>query len=1073
MTKRLNILFLLAAILLLAACSHNTNTAGSRWWQAFNTRYNVYFNGNQAFIEGMQAKEKGNQDDYTQRLPVFMVGNKKSADLGKSNFETTVEKMTKAIQLHSIKKKPTFSGNTRTPKQKEYMKRKEYNPQLKKAWLLMGQAQFEKGEFLEAAATFSFITRHYAAEPEVATEARIWLARCYSHEDWYYDAEDALNRASRDSLSKRLDREYDATQADLLLRQNRFEEALPYLERTVKNTKSRKQKARRYFLLAQVQHALGKDREAYKSYGRCIAQSPAYEVQFNARIRQTEVATDRDAKSMISKLKRMARNDNNKDYLDQVYYAMGNIYLAQKDTANAVSAYEKGRRDATRSGIEKGILSLRLGELYWDMRQFDKAQPCYSEAISLLPKDREDYQNIMTRSKVLDELVPHTSAVHLQDSLQALAKMSPADRNAAIDRTIAALKQKEAEQKKLAKDSAARERAAANGNDPRAENDRKPTMETGDKSWYFYNPTLVSRGKQDFKKQWGNRKNEDDWQRSNKTVVADAGGGYDYDADDKRQAMRDSLLALGVPEDSIDIRLNGEDNVEEKADTAKLDPHTREYYMAEIPFTAEQVEASNLIIEDGLYNAGIIEKDQLEDFPLAEETLQRLVRQYPDFKNREDALYQLFLMYSRWQKPDKAQYCKSLMASEFPESPMTRMITDPDFELIARYGLEMEDSLYTETYQAYRNRQHNQVNNNYAISTNRFPTGQNRPKFIFVHALNNLGTLPTDTIANELRGLLKDYPKSDVSEMAGMIVKGLESGRKIGDGTFDLGSLWSLRDSDAAKGAENLKGREFTADRAVPYVFIMAYAKDSLNDDQLLYDMAHFNFNTFMMRGFDLSFEKTKQVTQLRVGGFNSFDETHAYAQRLYEDAAMREHLKHCRVLIISTQNLELLGTLYSYDDYKKFYEKHFAPLKIEQRLQTLDEPELRTTYEDEVGPEKPSENEEGEGPETFDDKTESFDDNIEVVKEKEKEKEIEPVEDVQQPKEEEQTEVNQEQPVEEPVKPSEEPVTPTEPVQPTPPAVPEDIYEDTPPTPGTEDIILEEDTPKKKDEPEDYYDVE
>lgn len=64
---------------------------------------------------------------------------------------------------------------------------------------------------------------------------------------------------------------------------------------------------------------------------------------------------------MIGKLRRMARSDNNKEYLDQVYYAIGNIYLTQGDTAAAIAAYEKGRAGSTRNGIEKGVLLLRLG----------------------------------------------------------------------------------------------------------------------------------------------------------------------------------------------------------------------------------------------------------------------------------------------------------------------------------------------------------------------------------------------------------------------------------------------------------------------------------------------------------------------------------------------------------------------------------------------------------------------------------------------------------------------------------------------------------------------------------------
>ena len=212
----------------LTSCSTKKNTAGSRFWQSFTTRYNVYFNGSQSYIEGEQAKLSSHKDDYTHLLPVFLVGNEKSRTTGKSNFETAITKCQKAISLHSIKRRPMVSANKRkSPKMKAYLQRKEYNPFLKNAWLLMGRAQFMKGDFFEAAATFSYITRLYAAEPEVASEARQWLARCYAQVKWYYDADDALKRVRRDSVTRQTLREADATQADLLLRQERYDEALP------------------------------------------------------------------------------------------------------------------------------------------------------------------------------------------------------------------------------------------------------------------------------------------------------------------------------------------------------------------------------------------------------------------------------------------------------------------------------------------------------------------------------------------------------------------------------------------------------------------------------------------------------------------------------------------------------------------------------------------------------------------------------------------------------------------------------------------------------------------------------
>lgn len=938
------------------SCSTKKNTAASRFWQSFTAHYNIYFNGSQAYEEGEKAKLSAHKDNFTELLPVFLVGVESSRTTGKSNFETAITKCQKAISLHSIKRRPLVSANKRkSPKTKAYLQRKEFNPFLKKAWLMMGRAQFEKGDFFEAAATFSYITRLYAAEPTVASEARQWMARCYVQEKWYYDAEDALKRVRTDSVTKQTLREADATQAALLIGQERFEEAVPYLERAARQAKGNFRQARLYYLLGQIQRHLGNDLAAYKSLQSCIRKSPPYELAFNARILQTEVlaAKQSSRKSMISKLQRMARANVNKEYLDQVYYALGNIYLAQRDTASAVSAYEKGRAKSTRNGIEKGVLLLRLGEVYWDRHQFDKAQSCYTEAIGLVDKNRPDYEEIMHRSRVLDKLVPYTSAVYLQDSLQALARMSVADRNAAIDRAITALKKKEEEERKARRDSAAQARAdenaqngggsSANGSSSNGNNSAQQNASVGgNKEWYFYNPMIVAQGKQDFMKRWGKRKNADNWRRSNLTVVSMEGHeGFDYEADDsiraaeKAQADTESTDTLSAATDSL-----------------QSDPHQREYYLAQIPFSAEAKEASDNIIKDGLYNAGIIEKDDLEDFPLAAATLERLTTQYTDYESMADAYYQLFLLYSRWGRTERAQQMRQHMAQLYPNDERTKVITDPNFEFKARFGKAIEDSLYAATYQAYRQRNLEMVGNNFDISTKEYPAGANRPKFIFVHALSRLGTAPAKEVSEELRQLVKDFPESDVSPLAGMIVKGLEAGRKPGTGTFDLGSLWDRRTAEATTAEQQTQAKRFSPDRNAPFLFVLAYPTDSVDNNKLLYEMAQFNFSSFVVRGFDMSIVQNDGLSQFRIAGFSSYDEAHAYAQRVFKNKQLRPFLDHSRILLISKENLDLLGSVFSFNDYQAFFDRTFVPLRLPANVPIETAP-IEQHYEDEYTPEE------------------------------------------------------------------------------------------------------------------------
>lgn len=148
-----------STLLAITSCSTQKNTARSRWWHSFNARYNTYYNGTLAYIDGSLEKENGNKDNYTEIIPLYTVSNKNSRELGKGNYETAILKCEKAIHQHSIKKRPEWTKNRRkTAKDIEWLNRKEYNPFLWKAWMLMGRSQFFKGDFDGAAATFSYMS---------------------------------------------------------------------------------------------------------------------------------------------------------------------------------------------------------------------------------------------------------------------------------------------------------------------------------------------------------------------------------------------------------------------------------------------------------------------------------------------------------------------------------------------------------------------------------------------------------------------------------------------------------------------------------------------------------------------------------------------------------------------------------------------------------------------------------------------------------------------------------------------------------------------------------------------------
>ena len=901
---------MLLSILTVAGCSTTRNTASSRLYQSAVTRFNAYFNGQQAYDKGYAAQEKSKKDNMLEIPDMFPISDTKLASVGKKDFDLAIEKAQKCIKLHSITVKPKKkSGKTMTAKDKAWQAKNEYNPYLWHAWMLMADAQVQEGNFLEAASTYSYISKLYSDEPEISAQAQSKMAWCYAHLDWYYEAEELFSRSSQTKTGIQ-DRMWNqARRASALLRQQRYEESIPLLEEAIaRKGLSKTQRIRERYLLGQLYKATGNDDAAQRAFGKVIRMSPPYDIEFHARIRQTETMAGGDGtRTVMKKLKRMERDPKNKDRVDQIYYAMGNVYMLQNDTVKALELYETGAEKTDSKTPEKGILLLTMANLYWDMAKYERAGECYSEAVGMIGSTHKDYATVKLRSEVLEELSGYVSAVNLQDSLQVLATLPDSQVTAIIDRAIEELKRKEAEEAE--KQALEQEKQNRPGNSGVAQ-----AAEGSEGGWYFYNSQAVERGRQEFLRQWGERKLEDDWRRQNKSVLSsmsqtDAGGIEPISANDS------------IPSDSVSAMADTTVTSETSSD-----PHTREYHLARIPRTPEAMEKSDNVISASLLGAGIIYKDRLTEYRRAEESLQRIVSQYPDHDEADDAVYNLYLMYSLWNRPDMADSCRAIMQDRYPDSELTTMVCDPDYIDNARFGRHREDSIYAETYNAFRSGDTAIVRHNCRISETTYPKGQHRAKFMFLNAATDLQEGNLESFMTQLSDLVKKYPKEEIGQFAGIIAQGVQDGRILQSTSFT--SIWD-RQSGLGSGtalADSLKP-QFNTNRHQPFLFILAYPYGELNENQLLFEMASYNFSNYMMRNFDLSFSNEQGLGMMTVSEFLNFDEAYTYSRKLYSDPDMARKLEGLKALTISKNNLETLLKYYSINEWLQFYEENFLAI--------------------------------------------------------------------------------------------------------------------------------------------------
>lgn len=865
--------------------------------------------------------EEGYEDDFTSLLymhPAQAYADPKSPQ-PTGSFDRTIEKCQKAIQLHSIKKKPKRNqGKMNDPEYREYVKRDEYNPFIHNAWLLMGKAQFNKGDFLSAAATFLYISRHFTWKPELVAEARIWQARCYIAEGWLYEAEDILTKLNNDGLPPSQSDWFSTVNADYLIRKGNYKQAIPYLKTAIKHASSKRQKIRMTFLLAQLYEKSDDKAMAYQTYNKVKKMSPPYRTEFNARIKQSEVYTGQNIAKEVKSLKRMVGKDRNKDYLDQIYYAIGNLYISRKDTANAIPNYILAAQKSTRNGIEKAISQVTLGNIYFAKRDYVKAQPCYAEAIPSLKETYPDYDLLKRRSEVLDELVVYAQNVELQDSLLTLSSMSEEKRLAVIDKIIADLIKKE---KEVAEEQKRQEYLAANqGNNLPAMTGgaKQPTATninmSGDNSWYFYNPALVSSGKTDFQRKWGSRKLEDDWRRRNKSGFS----------------MSD--FAEKTDEEKYGEEQENNDNIGDKQEEAPLDsaamaaandPKKREFYLKQIPFTPDEIKTANEIIAEGLYNMGLILNNKLEDFEASIESFNTLDKRYPENPYKLDMYYNMYLMYMRMNNKPMAEVYRAKIRELFPKSDYAVAMADPHYLDNLRRMDMVQDSIYEDTYKNYLDNNNGRVHANYDYMNRKYPLSKLMPKFIFLNSLSYISEKKYDDFKAGLKTLLEKYPNADVSPLATDMLKGLAQGRKIAEGSGNLrGMIWKIQLGDSTALANDTTAAPFVIDNNSPHLFVLVFATDSVSANQLLFNVARHNFTNFMVKDFDLEIMNFNAISMLVVKGFNNLEELKQY-RRILEENKQFTLPEEVRPVMISADNFKLLLQGRSFEDYFMFLENN------------------------------------------------------------------------------------------------------------------------------------------------------
>ncbi|MGN0235399.1 MAG: tetratricopeptide repeat protein [Paludibacteraceae bacterium] len=870
------------------SCSTQKNTGATRAYHQMKVRYNIMYNGNHAYEEGLKAIQTANTDDYSQVLNLYPVSNHQAAESSAAKMDVTIEKCRKCIKLHSIKKKPVPDPKKRNdPKYKLWLASEEFNAEMGNAWIRLGEAEFHKADFLGAIGTFSYVMKHYQNDPDMVARCQLWIARAYGELGWLYEAEDMLNKVKVDDLNRKHASLYSAVSADILIKTKQYKAALPFVKIAAPDEKRKVYRPRFEYVLGQLYEHEGNKQEAINAYKRVIKLTPPVEMDFNARIRIAQLK----GKSSLKQLRQMAKQGKFKDRLDYIYGTMGNIYLAAGDTTRALEHYHLAIDNATQAGMQKAAILVQTGDLYYERRDYVQAQPCYREAITILTADNDDFSRIQRRSEVLDELIVEHEAVVLQDSLQRLSRLSEQEQRVIIERLIEELIKQEAADAEAALIA---EREAASGGLQSVNTANMLGGNGGSADWYFYNPQLMRSGKQEFQKKWGSRTLEDNWRRLSKTVsmpMAAENEEEDMEVSSDSTAVSDNMKTAFVPE---------------------TDNHKPEYYLQQIPKTEADLAVSDSLIRQALINMVYIYQDKMEDQALADETFAELCRRYPHHAALLDLCYMYYLQALRGGDNAEARRLAQEITTYYPDSKQAYIVSQPDyFERLQRMVQE-QDSLYEGTYKAFTAGNFTVVKQNKQYAETHFPLSPLMPRFLFLNAVSVARTEGQEAFAEALRDMVSRYPESELGAMAkdmlAMMGQGMASQK--GGSTGSLATLRgeTVQTETAEEGQSEGEETQWTEERNVPSVVLLVLKDaDETLLNQLQYEVALFNFSQFLIRDFDLQKMPVFGTgCALRVIGFTTLDEAEWWVGLVQQNEELASFLQShgVEVVPVAEQNV-------------------------------------------------------------------------------------------------------------------------------------------------------------------------
>ena len=900
-----------AALLLFVAAGCSTSKA--KWanirYHNLTAHYNVWWNGNESLKEGVKELDKKVNDDYTQILPAYKLGTTVEAMSVKPKMDRAIEKGVKGIRKHSI-----------------FVHGKEHVPYIRKCYMLTAYGTFYEHDYVSAENTSRMVSSQFAGTTE-GDEAKILAARCLTADKQYMVAEQELDqlvlKLKEGALSKKVETKLYMAMVECLLPQERYKKAVEYIKLALASTKNRETKARLNFIMAQIYHKLNKKPTATKYYQQSIKYTEQYVMEFNARLNIASCADleHTDLPKLERQLNRMLKESKNEEYRDQIYYAMGEMYMGVKNAKKACDSYRQSVVVSTTNQPQKAKSALRLGEVLYEVYEnYDLAQCYYDTAMHIIPRDYPHYNEIKARYDVLSALVSYTRVISRNDSLIAVSEMPRAERDALIRKKIEELKKQEEEAKE-------RELLA------QIASDTKAAQNTLNGDWYFYNHNTLQKGKETFRQRWGLRALEDYWFLSKKGLLGmnmlameEAEENEEADADDSDTTAAEQPARSRIADPN--------------------DPHNAAYYLKDIPTTMEQKDSMRAETAVALLNAGYIYYDGIGNVPKALECYLRMAGDYPENDEIVQAFYMLYRIYTKQGNTPQANYYRDMILMGFPDSDYANLIRDDEYykEIIHREQRVKDD--YEAIYTLFRKRRYNEVVNQASVARETYADDPMLAKFNYWEAMSHARLGDKEKAIAGFEGIIAASAKTDsIVPLAQMQLKYLKGDAYVEEPAVADETITPDEEAAAAgRTPRTLQPEQQAPEEQLPaealyfryketlqhYVIILVNDK-KIRATEFQYRVADFNAQYYSNAGYKVNALMFTDSTQMvTIHRFKNANEAMLYYTHLQQpESPLNEfNSDYYEIFPISTQNYTTFYNRKNVEAYRLFFKKYYKAVQ-------------------------------------------------------------------------------------------------------------------------------------------------